>query len=97
VQSTVHIVFPRWLEVTLHNIMEHTAHHVDVRVPLYALTDAQQAIEREFGEENVITERFSLAGMNRTFRTCQLYDFDTHQWLSFNGHATTAPRCVEKP
>jgi omega-6 fatty acid desaturase (delta-12 desaturase) len=91
VQGTVHIVFPRWIEVMLHNIMEHTAHHVDTRVPLYHLTNAQSAIEAAFGEENVITEPFTFAGMTRTFRSCQLYSYDTHQWLSFDGVPTTAP------
>jgi len=91
VQGTVHIVFPRWIEVMLHNIMEHTAHHVDTRVPLYHLTNAQSAIEHAFGEENVITEPFTFAGMTRTFQTCQLYSYETHQWLSFDGVPTTAP------
>jgi omega-6 fatty acid desaturase (delta-12 desaturase) len=92
VQGTVHIVFPRWIELLLHNIMEHTAHHVDTRIPLYRLTSAQDAVEAAFGEENVISEQFSFAGMARTFRTCQLYDFEQHQWLSFDGTPTTEPR-----
>ena len=92
VQGTVHIVFPRWIETLLHNIMEHTAHHVDTRVPLYHLTSAQAAVEAAFGEENVIAEPFTFAGMARTFRTCQLYDFERHQWLRFDGTPTTQPR-----
>lgn len=94
VQGTVHVVFPRWIEVALHNIMEHTAHHVDTRVPLYNLSSAQSSLESAFGVENVISERFSLAGMSRTFRTCQLYDFTSHQWLSFSGEAMTEPRLL---
>ena len=95
VQSTVHVEFPRWIELLLNNIMEHTAHHVDTKVPLYRLTNAQDAIEAAFGEENVITERFTFAGMNRTFRTCQLYDYDAHRWLSFDGAPTTDARSLE--
>ena len=94
VQGTVHVVFPRFIEVALHNIMEHTAHHVDTRVPLYNLSSAQASLESEFGAENVISEPFSLAGMSRTFRSCQLYDFATHQWLTFDGVATTEPRVL---
>ena len=30
-----------------------------------------------------------------TFRTCQLYDYARHQWLSFDGTPTTAPRVLE--
>lgn len=92
VEGTVHVVFPRWIELLLHNIMEHTAHHIDTRVPLYHLANAQQAVEAAFGEERVITERFSFAGMSRVFRCCQLYDYAAHQWLSFNGHPTTQRR-----
>jgi omega-6 fatty acid desaturase (delta-12 desaturase) len=94
VQSTVHVEFPKWLDRLLNNIMQHTAHHVDTRVPLYHLTGAQAAIEEAFGEENVITEQFSFAGMSETFRKCQLYDFDAHCWLTFDGHPTTTPRSL---
>ena len=83
---------PRPIELILHNIMEHTAHHVDTKVPLYHLTSAQAAIEAAFGEENVISEPFSFAGMRRTFRSCQLYDYEAHQWLSFDGRPTTEAR-----
>jgi len=95
VQSTVHVEFPRWIEVMLNNIMEHTAHHVDTKVPLYRLTNAQDAIEAAFGEENVITEHFTFAGMNRTFRTCQLYDYDAHRWLTFDGIPMTDGRSLQ--
>jgi omega-6 fatty acid desaturase (delta-12 desaturase) len=92
VEGTVHVVFPRWIELLLHNIMEHTAHHVDTRIPLYHLNDAQHAVEEAFGTERVITEQFSFAGMSRVFRDCQLYDYDAHRWLTFAGTPTTTPR-----
>jgi omega-6 fatty acid desaturase (delta-12 desaturase) len=95
VQGSVHIIFPHWIERALHNIMEHTAHHVDTRVPLYHLTDAQSSIEAVFGEENVISEPFSFAGMRRTFQCCQLYDYETHQWLTFEGRPTTDVRRLQ--
>ena len=90
-QGTVHVVFPQWIERLLHNIMEHTAHHVDTKVPLYHLTGAQRQLEMAFGDE-VITESFSLAGLRRTFRTCRLYDYARHQWLDFDGMPTTEAR-----
>ncbi len=92
VEGTVHVVFPRWIEVLLHNIMEHTAHHVDTRVPLYQLENAQRAVEERFGEERVISEPFTFSGMSRTFRSCQLYDYATKQWLTFDGVPTTEAR-----
>jgi len=96
VRSTVHVEFPRWVELLLNNIMEHTAHHVDTKVPLYNLTNAQDRLEQVFGKEIVITEQFSFAGMARTFRTCQLYDFDAHRWLTFDGVPTTPPRSLDR-
>jgi omega-6 fatty acid desaturase (delta-12 desaturase) len=95
VEGTVHVVFPRWIELLLHNIMEHTAHHVDTRVPLYRLNDAQRAVEDAFGPERVITERFSFAAVSRVFRECQLYDYAAHRWLTFDGTPTTRPRRLE--
>jgi omega-6 fatty acid desaturase (delta-12 desaturase) len=92
VEGTVHVVFPRWIELLLHNIMEHTAHHIDTRVPLYHLSNAQQAVEEAFGTERVIAETFSFAGMSRVFRDCQLYDYENHRWLTFDGRATTESR-----
>jgi len=95
VQGTVHVVFPRWIRLMLHNIMEHTAHHIDMRVPLYNLTNAQRSVEEAFGEHNVVTERFTVSGLRRTFQTCQLYDYRAHQWLSYEGIPTTAPPILE--
>jgi acyl-lipid omega-6 desaturase (Delta-12 desaturase) len=92
VQGTVHVEFPRWIERLLNNIMEHTAHHVDPKVPLYRLTKAQDALEAVYGTEDIVREQFSFAGMSATFRACQLYDFDEHRWLSFDGTPTTAAR-----
>jgi omega-6 fatty acid desaturase (delta-12 desaturase) len=96
VQGTVHVEFPRWVDALLHHIMDHTAHHVDTRVPLYRLKDAQRAVEEAFGEENVISVPFSLGGTRRTFRACQLYDYRAHRWLSFDGTPTTAPRRLDE-
>lgn len=95
VQGTVHVVFPRWVSRLLHNIMEHTAHHVDTRVPLYHLTGAQRAVEAAFGPEEVITVPFSFRETARTFRACQLYDYDAHRWLSFDGEPTTPARDLD--
>ncbi len=86
VRSSVHVEFPAWIDRMLNNIMQHTAHHVDTRIPLYHLTGAQEALESVFGAENVVSERFSFAGMSETFRVCQLYDYEAHCWLTFDGN-----------
>lgn len=93
VQGTVHIVFPKYIERILCNIMEHTAHHVDTRVPLYNLTDAQKDLEAEYGDD-IITEPFTMASFFGALSTCQLYDYKEHQWLNFDGLPTTPPRIL---
>jgi len=88
-QSSVHVVFPRVFELLLHNIMVHTAHHVDVRVPLYQLRDFQKLLENS--PKNITSYEWSWQSWRRTLRVCLLYDYETHQWLNFNGIAMTAP------
>ena len=90
VQSTVHVELPRPIELVLHNIMEHTAHHADPRVPLYNLEKAQKHLEEAYGDEIVVVP-FSLRGLFETLRTCRLYDYDNHRWLDWDGTPTTGP------
>ena len=51
VESTAHIKLPLLLRLLFHNILEHTAHHVDPKVPMYNLKSAQKAIESEFARD----------------------------------------------
>ena len=45
--STVHVILPMGLNWAANNILEHNAHHVDPRVPLYNLPDAQARLEAD--------------------------------------------------
>lgn len=84
VQGTVHVLFPRPIGFILHHIMEHTAHHIEPKIPLYHLPEAQVAVEADFPAD-VIVSRFTLANLRQILATCQLYDYETHRWLSFDG------------
>jgi omega-6 fatty acid desaturase (delta-12 desaturase) len=90
VQSTVHVELPRPVELILHNIMEHTAHHADPRVPLYNLEEAQKHLEAAYGG-NIVVVPFTLAGLFKTLRTCRLFDYENHRWLDWDGSPTTQP------
>ncbi len=79
-QNTIHMRFPKVVEIVLHEIFQHTAHHVNPRVPLYRLERAQRTIERLHGDK-VIQETFSPALLLWLLRECQLYDFETNRWL----------------
>jgi omega-6 fatty acid desaturase (delta-12 desaturase) len=80
--GTVHNLFPGWVNLLFHNIYDHTALHIDVRIPFYRLKDAQAAVESVLGAY-IVVEKFCLKNFLRTLRECALYDYDQHQWLSF--------------
>jgi acyl-lipid omega-6 desaturase (Delta-12 desaturase) len=88
VQATVHVELPAWLELLLHNITVHSAHHVDPRVPFRDLPDAQRRLERSFSSE-IIIERWSIASFVAVARQCKLYDYDRHRWLDFSQRRAT--------
>ena len=87
VQSTVHVELPRPIELVLHNIMEHTAHHADPRVPLYNLEKAQKRLEDTYGE--IVVVPFTFGGFFETLRRCRLFDYENHRWLDWQGNPTT--------
>ncbi len=88
VASTIHVEFPWIIDVILHNIMQHTAHHVDPRIPLYNLRESQRSLEDRYSAE-IIHYRWSLKQFFETMRTCHLYDYQNHRWLDFRGNPTT--------
>ncbi len=89
VSTTVHMKFPYGIGLFFHNIMEHTAHHVDMSIPLYTLEDAQSTIE-EAVPEQVTVQRFSFPWYFQTARQCKLYDFERGSWIDFQGQPTSA-------
>jgi omega-6 fatty acid desaturase (delta-12 desaturase) len=103
-RSTTHVLLPFGLNNVWHYILEHTAHHVDPRVPLYRLRRAQDALEQAFPDD-VLVERLTPAYLWRLWQTCRLYDFDRRQWLDYDGSptapaqaaaSTTPPEGLEK-
>ena len=84
VHGTIHVRLPRWIELLFHNILDHTAHHVDPKIPLYRLPSCQQRLEESFSED-VVVEHSSIPALSRVLRTCQLYDYENHRWLDFEG------------
>ena len=91
VSTTVHLTFPFRIGSLLHHIMEHTAHHVDMSIPLYKLKAAQQRIE-EMLPSRIVIQRFSWRWYFSTARSCKLYDFTRRCWTDFKGRATSEPR-----
>ena len=88
VSTTVHLQFPWRVGGLLHHIMEHTAHHVDMSVPLYKLKQAQKKLE-DMLPGRIIIQRFSWRWYFQTARKCKLYDFTRRCWTDFQGRPTS--------
>lgn len=82
VSTTVHLTFPFKLGAIMHNIMEHTAHHVDMSVPLYHLQAAQTKLE-DLLPHRIVVQPFSWRWYFQTAHQCKLYDFQQQSWKHF--------------
>lgn len=94
VSTTVHLRFTPFLGIDmgslLHHIMEHTAHHVDMGVPLYRLRRAQAILEEKM-PGRIVVQRFSWRWYFDTARRCKLYDYAGGRWTDFEGRTTSRP------
>lgn len=86
--STANVRLPFGLDRLLHNIMEHNAHHVNPRIPLFRLRAAQRLL-RERHEGEIQNYRLGWASYWDCVRRCKLYDFHAHCWLDFSGNVTS--------
>ena len=84
VSTTVHLTFKSMVGTLLHHIMEHTAHHVDMGVPLYRLKEAQRLLEQKLPGQ-IIVQPFSWRWYTRTARACKLWDYEAACWTGFDG------------
>ena len=87
VSTTVHLTFGSGVGAFLHNIMEHTAHHVDMGVPLYRLKQAQALLEAKL-PGRIVIQPFSWSWYFDTALACKLYDFERKCWTDFSGRRT---------
>lgn len=88
VSTTVHLTFPLGIGGAMHHIMEHTAHHVDMTIPLYRLKAAQGTLEHML-PGRIIVQPFSWGWYFDTARRCKLYDFQRRCWTDYEGQATS--------
>lgn len=88
VRSTVHVILPSGLHWLANNILEHNAHHVDPRVPLHRLPEAQDRLQAAYSED-IHTEHLNARYVLWLFRTCRLYDYERRRWLDYDGTPTS--------
>lgn len=84
VSTTVHLRFRRGVGGLLHHIMEHTAHHVDMGIPLYRLRRAQARLETAL-PGRITVQDFSWRWYFATAQHCKLFDFERRCWTGFDG------------
>lgn len=90
VSTTVHLTFRSPMGSVLHHIMEHTAHHVDMSVPLYRLKRAQKLLEAKL-PGRIVIQPFSWRWYADTARRCKLYDYQARCWTDYAGRRTSEP------
>ncbi|HRH43974.1 MAG TPA: fatty acid desaturase [Pyrinomonadaceae bacterium] len=88
VEGSVHILTSGLLRIVTNNVLEHAAHHVDVRIPLYNLRESQSALKTEFPKA-IRTQKGIFLAAFRTLKVCKLYDYDNHCWTDFEGNVTS--------
>jgi omega-6 fatty acid desaturase (delta-12 desaturase) len=88
IRGTVRLTFPRWTQAFASSIMDHVAHHVDPRVPLARLNEAQRRIE-EVLPGQIVVQTWSVRELRGILRRCKLYDYEAHRWTDFRGSPTT--------
>lgn len=86
--ATACVRFPLGLDRLLHNIMEHNAHHLNPRIPMFALRKAQLALQERF-RADFQSYRLDWHGFRECVTHCKLYDFANHCWLDFSGRVTS--------
>lgn len=82
------------LNFFFHWIMVHIPHHVDVRIPMYNLEAAAEAIEAAY-PDTVHDERMRFRDFISNSRQCKLYDFEQGHWMTYR-EALATPS-VESP
>ena len=70
------------LNFFFHWIMVHLPHHVDMRIPMYNLEMATDAIKEAYPGV-VHDEPLRFRDFIANTRACQLYDFDNGRWLTY--------------
>lgn len=86
------------LDFFFHWIMVHVPHHVDMRIPMYNLKAATDAIETAF-PGSIHDEPLRFRDFVRNTRRCRLYDFEQGRWYTYRAAAaldTTSSPTAER-
>jgi len=82
-EGTTILRAPWGANVFFHWIMVHIPHHVDMRIPMYNLELAADAIKAAY-PDTVHDAPLRFRDYIANTQACKLYDFDTHEWLTYD-------------
>lgn len=82
VEGSIHTEVPAWLDFSFARVFQHTAHHVDKKIPLYRLVKTQASLEQTFSG-HVKTVKLTLKEFLTVLNDCQMYDYRRHVWMPF--------------
>lgn len=78
------VIRTNWLiEKITHDILIHTPHHVDIRIPFYRLKPAFKSIQVNYNQY-LHEYRLNIQILKHIFKSCKLYDYKNHVWYTFN-------------
>ena len=89
-EGTTVLRLPKGFNLFFHWIMVHVPHHVDMRVPMYHLEEAAEAIEAAF-PGTVIDKKYRFKDFVSSTRQCKVYDFDNGRWMTYAEASTMVP------
>jgi omega-6 fatty acid desaturase (delta-12 desaturase) len=92
-EGTTVLRAPRGMNFFVHWIMVHVPHHVDMRIPMYNLELAADAIKEAYPEA-VHDAPLRFRDFVANTRQCRLYDFEAGEWLTYR---QAEARLVDRP
>lgn len=85
VNNTCHVELPWIINKCFHNMMEHNAHHMAVSIPCYNLLKAVNNMKERYpGQIKYL--KWTPKVHSELIKHCQLYDYENHVWLDFDGN-----------
>ena len=87
--DTASIVMPVNLVPLYTKVMAHTSHHVQTRIPVYVLPEAEAELKKAY--PRLLEYRLSLAAYRSICKACKLFDYRRMCWTDFDGVATSWP------
>src|SRR6185312_5014906 len=70
-------------------VMAHTVHHLQPRVPVYALLDVQAQLKNSY--RGLLEYTLAFGEYRAIYKTCKLFDFQAMCWTDFDGIPTAWP------